>query len=208
MGLLLDIHLHTRRHSSCSCIDETQLIDRAVQAGLQGLVITEHHYQWTEQELAELKEQSAHPGFILLSAFEYSSNKGDVLIYGLPPEAAKTFEPYQEPEIIVARAQAMGAACVAAHPTRAEISFDERIATIPFEAIEVQSRNIQPHEQRLAFKLASDLELPATAASDAHRIEDVGAYALEFDDAIQSVADLRDSLKRGRFRIAVRGTTR
>lgn len=200
MGLLIDLHLHTRRHSSCSIIDEKRLIDRAVKAGLDGLVITEHHYQWPVSELEDLLAASNHPGFILLSAFEYSSARGDILVYGLEPEQVKEFAPGGQPEVMLARAQQMGAICVAAHPTRAAIPFDERILEMPFDALEVKSVNLAPHEQRLAKKLAQDLGRPMTTSSDAHRIEDVGRYATEFQDPIQSMADLQKSFRRGTFR--------
>ena len=200
MGLLLDIHLHTRRHSSCSAIDESQLINRAVEVGLDGLVITEHHYQWTRHEMDELVAASGHPGFLLLAGFEYSSACGDILIYGLEPEQVAAFEPGRPPELMLARAQEMGAVCVAAHPTRAAIPFDERIVDMPFEALEVKSVNLEPHEQRLAQKLAENLGRPVTTASDAHRLADVGAYATEFLTPIQSMEDLRNSLRHGTFR--------
>lgn len=200
MGLLIDLHLHTRRHSACSRIDERQLIDRAVRAGLDGLVITEHHYQWTREELDDLAAASAHPGFLLLAAFEYSSARGDILIYGLDPHQVREFPPGRQPEAILEKAQRMGAACIAAHPTRAAIPFDERIAHMPFDALEIKSVNLAPHEQRLAEKLARDLGRAATTASDAHRLEDVGRYATEFDGPIQTMADLQKALRNGTFR--------
>ena len=200
MGLLFDTHLHTRRHSACSSIDESLLIDRAVRMGLDGLVLTEHHYQWTQDELDTLVTDSGHAGFILLAGFEYSSSKGDILIYGLEPEQAADFEPGGAPEVILAQAQAMGAACVAAHPTRAAIPFDERIFDMPFDALEVRSVNLASHEQRLAQKLADDLGRRAIVSSDAHCLDDVGAYMTEFLLPIQSMADLQNSLRRGTFR--------
>lgn len=200
MGLLIDLHLHTRRHSACSMIDELRLIDCAVKAGLDGLVITDHHYQWSPAELEELKVASGHTGFLLLSAFEYSSAQGDILIYGLEPDQVATFVPGGQPDEMLARAQDLGAVCVAAHPTRAAIPFDERILEMPFDALEVKSVNLAPHEQRLAEKLARDLGRPMTTSSDAHRLEDVGRYATEFEEPIQNMADLQKSLRRGTFR--------
>lgn len=200
MALLIDLHLHTRRHSACSKIDESMLIDRAVKAGLDGVVITDHHYQWTREELDELLAASRHPGFILLSAFEYSSARGDILIYGLEPGQVREFVPGGDPEAVLAKAQRLGAACVAAHPTRAAIPFDERIAKMPFEALEVKSVNLASHEQRLAFKLAQDLGRAMTTSSDAHRLEDVGRYATEFQVPIQTMADLQNALRHGTFR--------
>ena len=41
-----DHHLHTSRHSPDSVIDPCALIERARAVGLDGVVITEHDYQW------------------------------------------------------------------------------------------------------------------------------------------------------------------
>lgn len=202
MGLLFDIHTHTQRYSFCSRINEWELVRRAVEAGLDGLVITEHHHQWAEEELAALVKAADAPGFLLFSGFEYSSSKGDILVYGLDPAAVKSFQPYQDPEQILQKALEMGAACIAAHPTRAGIGFDERIMRMPFHGMEVQSVNLQPEEQRQARMLSRKTGIPGIAASDAHHLEDIGAYALEFDDGIQSVADLSEHLRQRRFRIS------
>ena len=204
MAQLFDTHLHTRRHSGCSQIDEWQLIPAAVKAGLDGIVITEHHYQWTEAELQELVEAAEAPGFVVLAGFEYTARQGDILVYGLPPDVAESIEPYGDAVEVLDRFHAAGAFCVAAHPTRAGMGFDETIAVMPFDALEVKSVNLQPHEQRLAANLAAALEKPATMASDAHQLHDVGAYGMTFEDPVRGARDLQQALKRGRFRVAGR----
>lgn len=204
MAQRFDIHLHTCRHSSCSQLDEWQLIATAAGAGLDGLVITEHHYQWTDEELRELAEASGVPGFVVLAGFEYTSRQGDILVYGLPAEATDGLEPYEDAFTVLERFHAAGAFCVAAHPTRAGMGFDESIAHMPFDALEVASANLQPHEQRLAAKLANGLGKPGITASDAHQLRDVGLYGIEFQDLVHSAFDLQQALKHGRFRVAGR----
>ncbi len=200
MALTFDIHLHTSRYSRDSSLEPSRLIRQAVRAGLDGVVITEHHAVWPEHELRELIETSEDPGFILLSGFEYTSRQGDILIYGLSPEQAKEFVPGGPPEEAIERARVHGAACIAAHPTRAGLGFDEQIAVLELDALEVASTNLKPHEQRLAEKLASAIRKPMTSASDAHRLDDVGRYATEFSDPIQSMPELVAALRAGRFR--------
>jgi len=58
MGLMVDIHVHTRRFSPCSTVDPEQLIDQAVRAGLDGVVVTEHGCQWDQAELDALAASS------------------------------------------------------------------------------------------------------------------------------------------------------
>ena len=53
-AMKFDHHLHTARHSPDSVIDPLEMIRHALAIGLDGLVITEHDYQWEPEELAEL----------------------------------------------------------------------------------------------------------------------------------------------------------
>lgn len=200
MGLLVDLHAHTSRYSGCSQIDPALVVRQAVRAGLDGLVLTEHHHQWSDEELAELINAAEEPNFLLLAGFEYTSTQGDVLVYGLDAETANAVPRGLAPEEIVAQAQAAGGLCIAAHPTRAGMGFDERILTIPFDGIEVRSCNMREHEQRLAARLAKDIGLRPIAASDAHELKLIGRYATEFDIPVGSMPDLQRALRSGRFR--------
>jgi hypothetical protein len=200
MGLRIDLHVHTRRHSPCSTIEPETLVRQAVKIGLDGVVITEHHYQWREEDLAALADRSDAASFLLLAGFECSTQHGDLLIYGLAPEHVGGFYPGIPPERAVRMVRDLGGVCVAAHPTRLGMGFDERLRTLGLDAIEVRSTNLQDYEQRLAIQLASSIPLPPIAASDAHRIQDVGCYATEFDDPIQSSEHLQEALRRGKFR--------
>lgn len=201
MEVLIDLHVHTRRYSECSNIDPFRLVGEAVRVGLDGLVLTEHHHQWEADELEELRRASVHPSFLLFSGMEYTSAQGDILIYGLSPETANTFPAFESAGEVVDRVRRLGGLCVAAHPTRAGMGFDSSILEIPFEAIEVRSVNLQPHEQQLARHLAGRLGCPGVAASDAHRLEDVGTYATAFDAPVRSMADLQERLRHGKFKM-------
>ncbi|HIJ64781.1 MAG TPA: PHP domain-containing protein [Candidatus Hydrogenedentes bacterium] len=200
MSICIDLHLHTNRYSPCSSIEPEQMVRQAANIGLDAAVITEHHHQWSEEELAALVEEAGEPNFLLMTGFEYCSAQGDFLIYGLTEGAAFGFEPGLAPESVVEQVHWLGGACIAAHPTRAGMSFDERIASMRLDGIEVQSINLKEHEQRLAMGLASNLNIPASAGSDAHQLQHVGAYATVFEEPIQSMADFVAALRGGRFR--------
>lgn len=183
-------------------IDPFKLIHKAVDRGLHGVVITEHHAVWPQEELDELLRVADVPGFVLLSGFEYTSSHGDVLIYGLDTEQCRSFVPRKlDPDEAVAQAQALGAACIAAHPTREGLGFDERIFDLPLAAMEVRSCNLNTNEQRLGMKLAAQLNLPATACSDAHRLDDVGRFYTEFTVSITTMADFKKALESQSFRL-------
>jgi predicted metal-dependent phosphoesterase TrpH len=200
MSLRFDLHLHTQMYSACSFIDAEALIGRAVKAGLDGVVITEHHYQWRVYDLEMLRDRSPHPGFIALPGFEYTTTQGDILVYGLSDSDAHKFKMGQSPEDAVKTAKDMGAVVIAAHPTRAGMGFDERIFSLPLDAIEIRSGNMKEHEQRLAAKIAVDGQFRTVTASDAHNIRDVGKYYTEFDYPVQTIADLVEAFHQGKFR--------
>ena len=77
-----DHHMHTRKHSPDSEIDPLLLIERAREIGLDGVVITEHDYQWEADELAELAARAAP--LRVFSGAEISAREGHFLVYGLP----------------------------------------------------------------------------------------------------------------------------
>ena len=63
MLLNIDLHTHTRRYSLCSILSPDKLCEVAVARGLNALVITEHHHQWSKDEIAVL--QARHPAIKL-----------------------------------------------------------------------------------------------------------------------------------------------
>jgi len=197
----IDLHVHTRAHSQCSIIDPAVLVAQAFRARLGALVITEHHYQWRPEDLEALAMGSGLSDFTLLSGFEYSSLRGDILVYGLNWGEAAAFPPGLAPEEAVRRVHERGGACVAAHPTRAGMGFDGRILTLPLEGIEVCSVNLTEHERRQAVQLAGDAGFRPVAASDAHQLADVGRYTTDFTAPIRCMDDLVDCLKTGRFQL-------
>src|SRR5258708_14083259 len=77
-----DHHLHTSRHSPDSIIDPLVLIERARAVGLDGVVITEHDYQWEADELADLAARA--DGLKVFSGVEVSTREGHFLVSGLP----------------------------------------------------------------------------------------------------------------------------
>jgi predicted metal-dependent phosphoesterase TrpH len=201
MALRFDIHLHTSRYSGDSEIDPFKLVGQAADRGLHGVVITEHHHAWPQEELDELLAAADVPGFVLLVGFEYTSSHGDVLIYGLNQEQCEAFVPRKmSPGEAISLAKEWDAVCVAAHPTRDGLGYDDRIIDLPLAAMEVQSCNLNINEHRLGIKLASQLEMPCTASSDAHRLEDVGKYWTEFTVPVQTTKDFKSALKWGSFR--------
>ena len=139
-----DHHVHTARHSPDSVIDPLVLLERAKRVGLDGVVITEHDYQWEAGELAELAAHAAAIGLRVFSGVEVSAREGHFLVYGLP-------DPFEAPPGIALKdllrvTRRRGAAVVAAHPFRWDQDFERIVAEHgpAFDALELVSNNVTP----------------------------------------------------------------
>src|SRR5437868_2217657 len=102
-------------------MDPVDLVHRAREIGLDGVVITEHDWLWTEEELNELR--AAAPGLVVLAGVEVSAREGHFLAYGVR-------DPFAVPHGIGVAAlcrevHRQGGAVVAAHPFRWGQRFDE-----------------------------------------------------------------------------------
>ena len=89
-----DLHMHTSRHSPDSEMDPLVLIRRAQEIGLDGVVITEHDWLWTEAELEVLR--SLAPGLVVLAGIEVSAREGHFLVYGVQ-------DPFAVPRLTIRR---------------------------------------------------------------------------------------------------------
>src|SRR5262245_41388297 len=117
-----DLHLHTSRHSPDSNMDPFVMVRRAGEIGLDGVVITEHDWLWTEPEL-EVLRALAPPGLVVLAGVEVSAREGHFLAYGVK-------NPFAVPRGIGVRqlcdeVHRQGGAVVAAHPFRWGQEFDK-----------------------------------------------------------------------------------
>ena len=159
-----DHHLHTARHSPDSSIDPLELIAKARQIGLDGIVITEHDYQWEPDELAELAALATP--LCVFSGAEISALEGHFLVYGLP--TLDDVPPGIDVADLVRVVRQHNAAIVGAHPFRWDQPFDEIIATHGpvFDALEFVSNNVSPETrqktERSCANIRSAPRAPAT----------------------------------------------
>jgi hypothetical protein len=80
----IDLHTHTRRYSRCSVLSPDELCRIALDCGLDAIALTEHQYQWTADEVAEL--QGRYPPLKLYVGVEISCADGrDYVALGLEP---------------------------------------------------------------------------------------------------------------------------
>ena len=197
----IDHHLHTSRYSPDSEIDPIKLVKHASGIGLDGLVITEHDYQWEPDELAELADRASP--LLVFSGAEISAREGHFLVYGLPTidEAPPGIALADLLKVV----RSHHAAIVAAHPFRWDQRFDQIVAEHgpAFDALELVSNNVTTETRsKTALVLRDHPCMGATGSSDAHELHVLGCYFTEFDGPIVTIADFVTALlnRRGRPR--------
>jgi predicted metal-dependent phosphoesterase TrpH len=195
-----DLHMHTRRHSPDSITDPYELVKSALAAGLDGIVITEHDYLWTEAELEELR--AAAPGLVILAGVEVAARSGDVLCYGLT-------DPFALPRGITwhelcREVHRQGGVAVAAHPNRWGQPFEKILQEQrpEIDGIEVLSNNMCADlRARAAALLAKFPHFAQLGNSDSHDPATVGCCYTDFEAEIRTTADLVAAI-RGRKGVA------
>jgi predicted metal-dependent phosphoesterase TrpH len=193
-----DLHLHTNRHSLDSIMEPFAMVRRAREIGLDGVVITEHDWLWTESELHELR--GAAPGLVVLAGIEVTARQGHFLVYGV-------HNPFALPRGIDVthlchEVHRQGGAVVAAHPFRWGQPFDDilRHDRPVLDGLELMTNNMDADCRRQAARVQSEHDLTGLGSSDAHDEKVLGICYTEFDASIRDMRDLVDAIRGRRAR--------
>ena len=188
-----DHHIHTSRHSPDSVLDAFHLLERIREIGLDGVVITEHDYQWHADELAELAARA--DGIQVFSGAEVSAREGHFLVYGLPDLSdAPAGVGLKDLLKVVKRHDA---AIIAAHPFRWDQDFDAIVNEHGpvFDALELVSNNVTPETRSKTERLLARRPMGRSGSSDGHDPEAVGCYYSEFATEIRTIAEFVAAIK-------------
>lgn len=190
------MHCHTAEHSACSIVAARDLVRKAFQSGIQLIVLTDHHYKWSDEELQMLHREAGVPEtFRILSGQEVTTTDfGDVLLYG----AAKTYkkQPIQLAEI---RNQDPDAAIIWAHPYRnRKTPHTSQLTSGLIDGIEVFNSNYSIGESGKALKDYRAHKLTGIGGTDTHAYSYAGSYPTIFDNPVLTMNDLVSEIKAGR----------
>lgn len=186
-----------------------ELVLRAKETGLDGVCVTNHDRFLDGDEARRVSE--AH-GLLVLPGSEVTTDEGHVLVFGL---TGYVFGMHRVSFLGNLVRQARGA-IVAAHPYRRSYAADaprgsERYrrmvgsaADNPLygiaDAVEVRNGRGSQGENEFAYDLSVELGMSGVGSSDAHRVEDIGTFATEFQRPIRDLDDLITELRAGRGR--------
>jgi hypothetical protein len=198
--------MHTTRHSPDSEMDPFALVRRALELKLDGVVITEHDWLWTEEELDELR--AAARGLVVLGGIEVSCRQGHFLTYGVR-------DPFALPHGIgvadlCREVHKQGGAVVAAHPFRWGQRFDEILKNEKpdLDGLELRTSNMDDECRRRAAEVQETYRLAGLGSSDAHNERVLGYCYTEFAwpvrDNRELVAAIRSRQATARDRASLR----
>lgn len=200
----LDLHTHTTMFSSCSDMEPEELVDRAIELGLDGVAITEHDRRWPPKLLANIREYARSKGeLIVLNGQEVRSREGcDFLVFG----AHDTIECYKYSSLELAEMLFQnGIPVIGAHPLREGFSFGDDLYKIGFTALEVFNNRDGRDEEKL-LALIKRKKISTIGGSDSHDWEKVGRLVTEFDSPIENEERLVETLFTGSYRAVRRSS--
>jgi hypothetical protein len=189
-----------------------ELIEAAIEAGLDGVAVTEHLVIGGAKVAQEIGRQKyGYPVFCGVEA--KATIFGDVLVFGCP----RDFEPSIPWGVLRRIVSESGGVLIPAHPFRRwdrhsfwnyledqGLSLNGRLEKMDFvqglTAIEVCNGGCKAEENAEAADLARILALPGVGGSDAHVVTRVGCAATWFPGEIATDAELVGALKRGGYR--------
>ena len=220
----IDLHVHSSDLSLCGHIPSFELVDRYIEAGYDGFVLTNHF----SREMAEHFDRHGIPqseyfahykacyekaraygeerGFLVLCGYEFRFNgsSNDYLVYGMPDEIGENcLEMFGwGPEKFGQFAREKDILFYQAHPFRNHMRVVKPSCLFGMEVHNGHPR----HDSRndIAMAWAEKYNLHKIAGSDCHQIEDVGLAGIEIEGTISTMEELCQLLREDRYKIYVR----
>jgi hypothetical protein len=190
--MLIDLHVHTTRYSPCGRSTPEAMCARAIEVGLDGLVLTEHNIVWEAEEMTALQAQ--FPTLKLFRGVEINSAcNEDYLIYGITEPGV--FTAHMDDIALIERVRAGGGTVVLAHPYRHHPTVPDLLGQYPVDGVEIYSHNILNCAHPRARALCARLGCFPSAASDGHAVDALGMYAMLFPRTIHDERDLAQALR-------------
>lgn len=196
----IDMHTHTQEGSPCSRVPVKVMIDNLIQAGFDGVLITDH--ESIEGFLHYKKMYGLPENFVILRGFEYTTTLGDMLVI-LPTEEVVPYEETMTPFSLIDLVHAKRGVIGIAHMFRDIVSvginaqsFEEIEAIVKkVDFIEVENGRARDSANLTALWWAIQYFKPQTKGSDSHEIQDIGKTGTVFPVPIRNEQELINAIK-------------
>ena len=194
--MLLEIHCHSSKHSACSSASPLELVRQAQSKALQGIIITEHHYLWSDDELRALRsEAEVEKHFLILAGQEVETDVGHLLVYG----ASRSVEAGLP--VVELRERHPEAALVLAHPYRGGREVQPELLLHPcLDGVEIFSGNQTVRENCRGMRNWHRFKFAATGGTDTHSKRGGDLYPTQFDHPVRDIGGVAAEIKAGRCR--------
>ena len=185
-----------------------ELIEDSKSLGLDGICLTDHDNFWTAEQTREL---SSKHDFLVIPGCEINTEAGHVLVFGLTQYEFGM----HKPDFLQAAVERADGVMIAAHPYRRRFLEEpaerpgireemlERAGGDGFfqmcQGIEVLNGRGSPVQNQFSLELGGRLRANLTAGSDAHKVEQIGTVATEFQRPVSCLGDLIRELREGRY---------
>jgi len=217
MPYLYETHLHTKESSACGISWGREYIEKYLELGYTGIIITDHFFRgncavdrnlswekWVNsfcRGYEEAREEGELRGLDVFFGWEESFEGDDYLIYGLDkkwllehPELRHWSRKEQYREV-----RRNGGCVVQAHPFRQYYYISNiHLSTGCVDAVEAANAGNEQSADALAFAYADKLGLPVTAGSDIHFTDDIRSetvFGVYLDKKMESISDYVDAIR-------------
>jgi len=196
MSIKIDLHVHSR-NSGDNDADPEEIVERAIQLGLDGIAFTEH-YSYGASEPVELLREKYGKAIMLIRGVEFSALEGHCLVFGADTDnLAINHAAFADVVRVVTDA---GGVVIPSHPYRGGSSLGELSGSVPGVCAVEGYNGANLHAMNAkAIEKAGRLKLPYTGGSDAHLPREVGSCYTEFEGPV-TYENFIACLKAGRFR--------
>lgn len=187
-----DLQVHTNA-SPCSRASPGDIIDAALDAGLDGIAITDHDTLAGYDEVAE----RAPADLTVIPGTEVTTTQGHLLALFVETEPPKA-----DPITVIDHVHDQGGVAILSHPfdrLREHYSTDLEMIASRVDAVETQnSRCLLPRFNRRAKEFADRHALAVTGGSDAHFPMEVGRSTTVCTGQLRDAIESRSTRTTGR----------
>lgn len=200
----IDLHCHTSALSPCSEMTPDEMMVAAIEAGLDGICLTEHNRVWSPEKADRLSQKY---GLAVFRGMEVTTTGGDILVFGIEDEPDGLLTPQKLKHMV----DAANGLAIAAHPFRGFLLFGfgmlqmnvsdalDNPTLSQVHAVEVCNTKVTDDENNFAAQVADALDLIKVGGSDAHSVGAVGACITVLSNTVNNERELIQQILNRQF---------